>query len=312
MFGRTAADARRTGADASPSGSFVAAVKKGESLEHFHLFNRPASTPIADFPTLDLHSDIGLFIIMTAAEYISQSNGARQSPEQGKPESGFWLQLPNGEVVQPKIPDGSLLVMNGEGCNKWVRRGSVQLQVPTHEVVIPEMQGLVRAWFGRMYLPPHDAVLQEAETDLTFGEYRQQTVSASAEGQSHMASSVGCGRGRQILAVQGSCQAGYAYCWHSCMSLANLSCTIDQAICANPANPTITWPDNFTTNGSVGHCPTCKLLCPTYPPPPYPPTLARAPPPAPPPSPSAALRTDGWAAMWILGAIFALRCLFQL
>ena len=44
----------------------------------------------------------GMFLVMTAAEYISLSGGgisARLAPGQGKPESGLLLQLPKAHLV---------------------------------------------------------------------------------------------------------------------------------------------------------------------------------------------------------------------
>ena len=113
---------------------------------------------------------------------------------------GFYLELASGELVRPIIPPGSLLVMNGEGLERWTRKapGSVRPHVPGHEVVLPAMEGMGRAWFGRMFLPPHDAVLQRqpGEEDLpvgmTFGEYRDQTVAAFNGGKPETASAAGC------------------------------------------------------------------------------------------------------------------------
>lgn len=84
------------------SDSYALALEEGDSLEHFHLFNQPAATAAADIgastphaskfealaemkqnghdshdssvsesnPTLVMHSDIGLFIVMTQASYF--------------------------------------------------------------------------------------------------------------------------------------------------------------------------------------------------------------------------------------------------
>ncbi|GAX78013.1 hypothetical protein CEUSTIGMA_g5455.t1 [Chlamydomonas eustigma] len=73
--------------------SFVSAVLRAESLEHFHLFQRRA--PPSDQPSLDMHSDMGLFLIMTAAEYFSaldadQGDGSRLAPDQGCCQSLVW------------------------------------------------------------------------------------------------------------------------------------------------------------------------------------------------------------------------------
>lgn len=130
---------------------------------------------------------MGLFIVMTAAEYIDLSTGERlrdalpddtsepissTSHTRVAPESGFRLRLPNGNVVTPTFPSGSLLVMNGEGSRLWIKvatssnkEGATRWPyAPAHEVLVPNMDlDVGRAWFGRMYLPPRDAVLQPHE-----------------------------------------------------------------------------------------------------------------------------------------------------
>ena len=84
-------------------------------MEHFHLFRRTG--PPSGAATLEMHSDLGLFIVMTAAEYFDLASGDRVPPSaEGRPESGFRLQLPDGRIVRPTFPDGCLLVMNGEGA----------------------------------------------------------------------------------------------------------------------------------------------------------------------------------------------------
>ncbi len=79
------------------------------------------------------------------------------------------------------------------------------------------MDGVLRAWFGRMYFPPRDAVLQGSAVNLTFNQYRQQTYAAFRHGQPHVASTVGCSPTRRALADEGSCGADEVYCWMTCM-----------------------------------------------------------------------------------------------
>jgi hypothetical protein len=130
------------------SDSYASAINTSDSLEHFHVFNhRPdisdslsngfkthhtlkdprlshASTSMTAMeanPTLEMHSDIGLFIVMTQATYFSSSSAGIEASigaSGNKPESGLYLQLPSGEVVKPTVPDGCLLVMNGEGASR--------------------------------------------------------------------------------------------------------------------------------------------------------------------------------------------------
>eukprot|EP00955_Chlamydomonas_euryale_P033316 347508-Chlamydomonas_euryale.AAC.1 len=99
---------------------------------------------------------------MTAPEYFSEPGAERLAPEAGKPASGFVLQLPSGELVKPVAPEGSLLVLNGEGATRWMRAvdGARRPRPATHEVTVPDIRGMARAWFGRMYFPPRDALLQ--------------------------------------------------------------------------------------------------------------------------------------------------------
>ena len=97
-----------------------------------------------------MHSDQGMFLIMTAAEYLdldelSQTRG--KSLKQAS--SGLLLQLPSGRrgidgrpaVVRPDFDPGSLLFMLGDGMRKWMRSagGPGHLPIPAgtlHEVQV--------------------------------------------------------------------------------------------------------------------------------------------------------------------------------
>ena len=70
---------------------------------------------------------------------------------------------------------------------------------------VPEIENALRLWFGRMYFPPRDALLQDdsSDTRLTFNEYRQQTYTAFKEQRPCDASTAGClsSGGRVLLQV---------------------------------------------------------------------------------------------------------------
>lgn len=90
---------------------------------------------------------------------------------------------------------------------------------PAHEVVLPEMHGLGRAWYGRMYFPPREARLTKAaRADLTaqegalhasvnmsFGEMREQTYDAYFTGRPEAALALGCHASRRQLQDEQSC-----------------------------------------------------------------------------------------------------------
>ena len=138
---------------------------------------------------------MGLFIIMTAAEYFDMNSGGRRlGAGADKPDPGLLLQLPGGQVVRPEFDDGSLLVMSGEGIRMWMRSDpAAELpHVPLHEMLVPDLSGAARAWFGRMFLPPRDAVLQHGPSKgMTFNEYREQTYTAFKEKRPCEASTAG-------------------------------------------------------------------------------------------------------------------------
>ena len=213
---------------------------RSESLEHFHMFHRSGGS--SSRPTLEMHSDQGLFLVMTAAEYLDLGSGARLSQGRGKPEAGLLLQLPAGyddsgeaageekgtaghgygRIVRPSFDDGSLIFMAGEGLRMWMRaaggdssaadaarRGAVPLVPPQgtmHEVQLPaDAEGSVRVWFGRMFFPPREALIQHGPEKgrLTFGDYRQQTYDAFHRGEPCDASPAGGSHVVQPLPLRG-------------------------------------------------------------------------------------------------------------
>jgi hypothetical protein len=103
-----------------------------------------------------MHSDVGMFIIMTPAKYfhLNRTFSAHESgfSSPGVHGGGFYLELPSGEIVEPRFgssreKERSLLVMGGEGARNWIRRPQkVPVYAPGHEVVLPDLDNLARVW----------------------------------------------------------------------------------------------------------------------------------------------------------------------
>jgi len=252
---------------AGPGGAaFASQVAEGESLEHFHLFTRPGPVPAdrAAAKALHLHSDMGLFIVMTPASYVELTTG-NAAPGADGVQRGFFLELPDGTLVEPVVHPGSLLVMNGEGLHAWVDSPlGAGLAVPRHEVDFELAEGAGRAWFGRMVLPSRGAALQHGpDAGLTFNQYRSQTVAAFQAGMPEKAMSTGCHpapgsmRAAQRHLLQhddaDSCAAGEMHCWMQCMEMPD--CGMGKMPeCKN------------TVTGAPwveGMCPNCALVCPS-------------------------------------------------
>ncbi|KAG5185579.1 hypothetical protein JKP88DRAFT_180232 [Tribonema minus] len=264
-----------------PFALFAAAASTAESLEHFHVFTH--DTPAGGEShrhgdgMLPLHSDVGLFLVMTAAEYFQLESGTRLGHGTA-PQTGLLVELPDGRRVRPQLAEGSLLVMNGEAATRWMDAGALRPHAPLHEVESLELTATARAWFGRMYFPPQAATLRgEALLPLTFGEHRQQTYEAFRSGQGHSASAVGCApvttsamlqqqshnlSAQRVLADEGSCGADEVYCWMSCMQIpAALTCSKADIVCINPTNGTL-WPEDYMdSRGTPGHCYDCVPDC---------------------------------------------------
>uniref|UniRef100_A0A7S1SUQ8 Uncharacterized protein n=1 Tax=Tetraselmis chuii TaxID=63592 RepID=A0A7S1SUQ8_9CHLO len=247
--------------------SYAAHVAEGESLEHFHLFTR--DLPPVDDKALHMHSDMGLFIVMTPAGFVELSTGEAAAAAAGQPH-GLYLELPSGEVVRPALQSDSLLVMNGEGSHVWVESPlGEQLSVPRHEVDFPHIEGVGRVWFGRMVLPKRSALLQQQKTGdestlMTFNEYRNQMFNVFHNGSAEAKMGVGChptqasGRflQRHLLvehAEADSCNSTQIYCWLSCMEIPD-GCTADTVECQNSETRALWVPED-------SHCMNCAPVC---------------------------------------------------
>jgi hypothetical protein len=151
--------------------------------------------------------------------------------------------------------------MIGDGSNYMKPASHYPLRAVPHRLVLPADDQSVRAWFGRMFFAPNDAVLSES-TKETF----QSLIEIAVETRrlTNEFPSLGCSfvepSARRILhdATGHNCSHGTAYCWMSCRSTANLtSCTDEEVECRNSETGAL-WVD----------CPTChdsksRLVCPS-------------------------------------------------
>jgi len=263
--------------------SFSNTVSEAESLEHFHLFTRPRINWDNSQPTLHMHSDVGMFIIMTPAKYFHLSQlkaheSGFNSP--GVHGGGFYLELPDGEIVSPRFGSNrdkqkTLVVMGGEGARNWIRRPQkVPVYAPGHEVVLPDLDALARVWYGRMYFPARQAKLLDTSSTggkpQTFGNFLTQSYNAFKDGRPEAALALGCHPNRRALADESSCSGDQIYCWMSCQPVVREEgddCPKEEALCRDRAGRL--WPQDYTTaEGTIQHCFDCVAKCPARPDPP--------------------------------------------
>ena len=178
-------------------------LTNGEHLEHLHVFyntknstksNYKTSSRIinnidqialksdsvnVDEATLQMHTDVGLFIAMTTG-YYSTSARSGDNVEVNK-QRGLYVTLPTGEIVHVNEADLSandLIIMIGQGGADWLapKRG-VSFRAVPHALVVDlgDDKEATRSWYGKMYLPPLDAELYN-QPGVTFKEFQDKQL----------------------------------------------------------------------------------------------------------------------------------------
>lgn len=109
--------------------------------------------------------------------------------------------------------------MLGDGVDQFINNklpdAPSKLRSVPHAMVMPSpvSPGQVwRAWYGRMFLAPSDAV--DEQSGLTYGEVRQRMIEDSVGGSG--GTGVGCSR--RLLAEDPGCAGNQMWCWHRCMN----------------------------------------------------------------------------------------------
>eukprot|EP01039_Chlorochromonas_danica_P002500 gene2498-2738_t len=153
------------------------------------------------------------------------------------------------------------------------------LYAPSHALFadLPANGQASRSWYGKMYLPPADAVIPHAR--MPFARYHSLATSNAASLTTATQNSEdrlvdllpsACGRdsSRYLAVVPDSCTEDTIYCWMGCMSISSLSCGSGQfPVCWNSAT-------NVTVDGAAHCMSTCKPACGTTRAPTLAPTLA--------------------------------------
>lgn len=197
-----------------------AIAEQSHKLEHFHSYFSTAENNSFK-PTLDFHTDQGLLLAFIPALLVS-SDGTN-SDNSGK----LYIKLLDGTVTLVDFGDSNVLAfMLGEGVNQVFNRklpASRQLRAVEHAMHMPVHSAQqARIWYGRMYLPPADAISEEH--GITYGKLRSLLIDA-AVGRSDSttaakALSMGCSRQRRARQLQEEdCGEDTLFCWMTCMPI---------------------------------------------------------------------------------------------
>ena len=233
-------------------------IAYGEHLEHLHSYYSATSASkdeASSVATLDYHIDAGMMIAMTTGYY------ANTIPS---PQSGLFIKLLDGSRVKVEADDDALILLMGEGASKWLTPvfGKPFRALP-HAMIadLPVGSKGSRSWYGKMYLPPSDAIIPQTQ-GKTFETYHR-IESEYSSTLNHVTKSTdqsklqqllpsACGGelgSRYLLTTAATCSgANQIWCWARCMDTSSLSCNIGNTTSA------ICWDSHANTISGGGHC----------------------------------------------------------
>jgi len=148
------------------------------------------------------------------------------------------------------IDNDDLVFMLGDGVNQYINNRMIdegrrrKLRATPHAVSLKyHDESIARVWYGRMVLPPNDALVvldttdeeNAVQTTLTYGDVRRRLVethSSSSTEESVLPAGLGCSSPTmRALAAGGlhdepsTCEKGSLFCWARCMELADYNIT---------------------------------------------------------------------------------------
>jgi len=268
------------------------AVREGEHLEHFHLYHKTANhTAVSDAkPTIELHTDQGMFIAFVPGQWVESNNGGGQerklassSSEGGHGSDVFSIQLPDGSIRPVHFDDGDLAFVLGDGIHQYINpkiKNGKKLRAVPHAMNMPTTsleKDITRVWYGRMILAPDRAF--NSMHGMESGAIRHalladlQSVSGTADGPVAGAT-IGCSSRSQVArlvqqqpgwrerASAADCSADQFYCWYECVEVdstedgVTVQTCLDQGKTMKCMDPTT----GALWNG-VDRCPSCVPVC---------------------------------------------------
>jgi len=219
-------------------------VMNGEQLEHFHSYQK--TERIGEeydddemMRTIDVHADQGFFIAFTPGMMMSSNNKDNNAVAS----EGFYIVEDDSNKIPIQvdfnIDTDDLVFMLGDGVNQYINNrltdkensGRRHLRATPHAVSLKvHDDSQARVWYGRMVLPPKDALVaaESTQTTLTYGDIRRRLVETP---DAYIPAGMGCSS-PTMRALQhgvhdepGACEKGTLFCWARCMELADYNIT---------------------------------------------------------------------------------------
>ena len=248
-------------------------VSSSQHLEHFHSYQKDDSSLVNDetASTIGLHTDQGFFIAFTPGLITS----SRDPTKEVRLSDGFYVEdSVNGEISEVKFNEGDDLVfMLGDGVNQYINNRIVdskrRLRATPYSLSFKNNDpSVVRVWYGRMILPPSNALLHNMET--THGDVRKSMIDAGTTGERV---ALGCSTQDMQAVVDTSrhlsgqseilnCTADELFCWYRCQPIyddlktctqrnTTLECVDPQGQISDPAQHNGAIPACYNSSNSV-------------------------------------------------------------
>lgn len=218
----------------------------GDHLDHIHSYHLTPAHQDSALRTMDLHTDQGLCVAFTPALLVEED---AQGVVRGLGEAAgkFQVQLRDGAVVEADLHGQELIFMLGDGVNQYVNPRKLdgpELRAVPHALTMPQHSANQwRVWFGRMFLPPADAVNEEQ--GITYGEMKDMVVEAwvTEDADLEPRLTLGCSGGLRVRELRelneedppcssgarrrcsGNCANNQLQCWFRCMEVADKEST---------------------------------------------------------------------------------------
>jgi hypothetical protein len=252
-------------------------VSSGEHLEHFHSYQKDDSSVVNDeiSSTIGLHTDQGFFIAFTPGLITSLHDPTKKQ----KLSDGFYVEdSMSGEISEVKFnEDDDLVFMVGDGANQYINNRLVdlketfdmRLRATPHSLSFKNNDpSVVRVWYGRMILPPSNALLYNKE--MTYGEVRKSLIDAGATEErvalgcssQDMQAVVDTSRHLSGPSIILNCTADELFCWYRCQPIfddlktcaernTTLECVDPQGQISDPAQHNGAIPACYNSSNSV-------------------------------------------------------------
>ena len=232
--------------DAEDFANLQDVLERSRHLEHFHNYvplrqnekiDKNDDDVAAVAKTIDMHSDQGIFIAFVPGLVVEEDEKANFKARPDVSAGDFFIQKADSSLVKCDFVQSKaeIVIMLGDAVEHLINRDLTD-KISEHVRSVPHgmsMPGNLntkqsRVWYGRMFLPPEDALSKLHDESLTYGDIGKQQMEAIKNGYDGVGFGVGCSR-RQLAGDAPSCADNQIFCWRRCM---NYTVTASPSICA--------------------------------------------------------------------------------